>query len=218
MDVQMPEMDGFDATIAIRRHEQTTGEHVPIIAMTAHAMKGDRERCLQAGMDGYVSKPIEAAELYRAIEVHVPRAASVAAPPRKAQDAPTSPDDVLDWSYACDQLQNRSDLLHEVGVLFLEECPRLLDEVKQSIAAGNAARLRRAAHTLRGSAAIFAAKPTAEAAHALEIVGQQGTLTTAPALCATLEAHIGRLLQTLAARLAIPAAGQTEVAHDPPAL
>ena len=109
MDVQMPEMDGFDATIAIRRKEQTTGEHVPIIAMTAHAMKGDRERCLEAGMDAYVSKPIEAAELYRAIETYVPRTIPVL-PPRM-QDSQAIIDDVLDWALALDQVQNQSELL-----------------------------------------------------------------------------------------------------------
>jgi two-component system, sensor histidine kinase and response regulator len=71
MDVQMPEMDGFEATVAIRAREQTTGRHVPIVAMTAHAMQGDRERCLEAGMDGYVAKPIQAKELLRAIAAHV---------------------------------------------------------------------------------------------------------------------------------------------------
>ena len=72
MDVQMPEMDGFEATAAIRDEEKTTGAHVPIIAMTAHAMKGDEERCLRAGMDGYVSKPIDAQSLFRTIESLIP--------------------------------------------------------------------------------------------------------------------------------------------------
>jgi CheY-like chemotaxis protein/HPt (histidine-containing phosphotransfer) domain-containing protein len=209
MDVQMPEMDGFEATRLIRRKEQTTGEHLPIIAMTAHAMKGDRERCLEAGMDGYISKPIEAVELYRAIESYVPNAAS-AAPRPKARDCSSGLEDVLDWSFALEQLQNRSDLLQEVGTLFLKEGPKLLAEIQQSIAAGDAGRLRRAAHTLRGSAAIFAAKPTVEAARALELLGQQGTLTTAPAEFGTLEARTQRLLQSLAVRLNIAGAGQPE--------
>ena len=68
MDVQMPEMDGFDATAAIRAREQDTGRHLPIIAMTAHAMQGDRERCLAAGMDGYIAKPIQARELIDLLE------------------------------------------------------------------------------------------------------------------------------------------------------
>jgi len=72
VDVQMPDMDGFEATTAIREKEKVTGSHLPIIAMTAHAMKGDRERCLAAGMDDYVSKPIHPTELFRAIEELMP--------------------------------------------------------------------------------------------------------------------------------------------------
>jgi len=72
MDVQMPEMDGFEATTAIRKAEETTLQHVPILAMTAHAMKGDRERCLAAGMDGYLAKPIRPDDLRQAIEELVP--------------------------------------------------------------------------------------------------------------------------------------------------
>jgi CheY-like chemotaxis protein len=78
MDVQMPEMDGFEATAAIREREQRTGRHIPIIAMTASAMKGDRERCLAAGMDGYVSKPIDPEQLYRAVATFAPARARAA--------------------------------------------------------------------------------------------------------------------------------------------
>ena len=72
MDVQMPEVDGFQATAAIREREKTTGKHLRIIAMTAHAMKGDREKCLAAGMDGYISKPIQPKEMVDAIEEQAP--------------------------------------------------------------------------------------------------------------------------------------------------
>jgi CheY-like chemotaxis protein len=77
MDVQMPEMDGFQATAAIRDGEKQTGKHIPIVAMTASAMKGDRERCLEAGMDGYVAKPIVRDQLYAAIDPFARQAPAV---------------------------------------------------------------------------------------------------------------------------------------------
>jgi CheY-like chemotaxis protein len=72
MDVQMPVMDGFEATALLRQQERGTGRRLPVLAMTAHAMKGDRERCLEAGMDGYVAKPVQKQELFDAIEAAVP--------------------------------------------------------------------------------------------------------------------------------------------------
>src|SRR5262249_50106109 len=96
MDVQMPEMDGFESTAHIRRAEQGSDRHMPIIAMTAHAMKGDRERCLEAGMDGYVSKPIQPMELFQAIDrvlygtdFAVPESAAQAPAPRKPEPLDT---------------------------------------------------------------------------------------------------------------------------------
>jgi CheY-like chemotaxis protein len=82
MDVQMPDMDGLEATAAIRRQEELTGDHVPIVAMTAHALKGDQERCLAAGMDAYVSKPIRQDELYAVIESTLERVARANSPAR----------------------------------------------------------------------------------------------------------------------------------------
>ena len=83
MDVQMPEMDGLEATAAIRAKERNTSRHVPIIAMTAHAMRGDRERCLDQGMDGYISKPIVPRELLESIEAAIRARESTAASPNR---------------------------------------------------------------------------------------------------------------------------------------
>jgi CheY-like chemotaxis protein len=92
MDVQMPEMDGFEATTAIREREQSSGRHIPIIAMTAHALKGDKERCLSAGMDAYTSKPIRPSELFATIEeILAKNDAQDAATPVESQEKLTFP-------------------------------------------------------------------------------------------------------------------------------
>jgi CheY-like chemotaxis protein len=91
MDVQMPVMDGFEATVAIREQEQTSGTHLPIIALTAHALKSDEERCLEAGMDAYVSKPIQTNELLAAIERVAPSRFPRASASRADVDSPGMP-------------------------------------------------------------------------------------------------------------------------------
>jgi CheY-like chemotaxis protein len=189
MDVQMPQMDGLEAARAIRRREQGTGKHVPIIAMTAHAMKGDRELCLEAGMDGYISKPIQADVLYRTLDgLEIPPAE--AGPP------------ALEWSAALELVGGCEADLRDLVQLFRQESGKLLAEIRQSVEAGDARRLQRAAHTLKGSADCLAAGPTVAAALRLELMGRNADLTGAEAARAQLEAEVARLLTALAERLA----------------
>jgi len=167
MDVQMPEMDGLEATRAIRERERGAGGgRVPIIAMTAHAMEGDRERCLAAGMDGYISKPVEADDLVRTVE----RAAGA-----------------FDASRAAARLGGDENLLRELLELFLADAPRMVSEVRDAIDAKDAEALRRAAHALKGSVANFGAGGAVDAARRLETMGAAGNLADARAALSELE-------------------------------
>src|SRR5262249_55598040 len=128
MDVQMPEMDGFEATAAIRARESAIGVHTPIIAMTAHAMKGDRERCLASGMDSYVSKPLRPQELFDVLEHLVPAAP---AQPIAAEASARPP--AVDLAKASGRLGGDVELLKELAGLFLDECPKWMAQIHQAI-------------------------------------------------------------------------------------
>ena len=195
MDVQMPEMDGFEATIAIREREKTAGTHIPIIAMTAHAMKGDRERCLAIGMDGYISKPIKAAELYEAVEDMFPAPSEVGARRPKGQPA----DDIMDMAEILERAGGDMELVMDVAGLFLDECPELLSEMQEAIAQRDSRTLERAAHTLKGSAANLAAKSVSGAALKLEIMGRDSDMTHAEEAYELLKEEVQRLKPVLAA-------------------
>jgi len=146
MDVQMPEMDGFAATKAIRSKESAANTHVPIIALTAHAMKGDRERCLAAGMDAYVSKPIRAAEfieiIARLLSAHVEGGKGTPAPERE-------PGAVFDLDTALAGADGDRELLQWMVHVFCRQCPKLLVEIRDSVLRGDGAAVERAAHKLR---------------------------------------------------------------------
>lgn len=193
MDVQMPEMDGFEATSVVRRSEVITGRHVPIIAMTAHAMKGDRERCLDAGMDGYLSKPIRAEELYAAVEDGIGREASPSAP------QPAAPQALCDWAAGLQRVGGDEGLLREIAGLMLEECPKLLRDLKRAIAAGDAPRVKLSAHTLKGSLDNIAAGAARAVAQQLETMGRAGELRDAPETTRALELELERLKPELVA-------------------
>ncbi|HVK13759.1 MAG TPA: response regulator, partial [Gemmataceae bacterium] len=182
MDVQMPEMDGFQTTAAVRERERGTGRRVPIVALTAHAMAGDRERCLAAGMDGYVTKPVRAEALVREMAAVL----RLPAPP-----APPPPADVMD----ADPLiaECGPELVREMAGICAADNDRLLADIRAAVAAGDGPRLRLAAHALKGAVANFNARAAAALARELEVMGSDGALAGAPAAVAALERELGRL-------------------------
>jgi PAS domain S-box-containing protein len=193
MDIQMPEMNGFDATRAIRNKERETGLHVPIIAMTAHALKGDRERCLDAGMDDYVSKPIHADQLARAIENLVMRSGVVET--ELVEQA--SAGEVLDTAAVLARVDGDLELLQYIVELFLEELPKLMGEIRDAVARHDSEALERAAHTLKGSVGNFHANAVVGAAQHLETIAREGDLRGAREALAVLEREAERLKPAL---------------------
>ncbi|MFC1596868.1 PAS domain S-box protein [Planctomycetota bacterium] len=203
MDVQMPEMDGLETTEAIRAGERRTGTHIPIIAMTAHAMKGDRERCLEAGMDHYVSKPIRARQLFDAIdEVVVGFAATGGTAEAEAAETDGSADaggvavlegNEFDWSAALRAVKGDRRLFRVIVDTVLEETPRLLGEIREAVGRSNAGALQLAAHTLKGSIRYFGQGPAYQQAYRLEEMGRDGDLEHAGDAVVALEGEIAQL-------------------------
>jgi signal transduction histidine kinase/DNA-binding response OmpR family regulator len=146
MDVQMPELNGLQTAAAIRAGERQSGKHVPIVAMTAHAMKGDREVCLSAGMDEYISKPIHATELFNLIDrlLGITTQAGLVTPASAAGDFPFDENAVLA------KLNGDHQIFAELVETFLGECPEQMEEVRQAVARKDAAGLAKATHALKG--------------------------------------------------------------------
>jgi len=190
MDVQMPDMDGFEATALIRAEEKQTGQHMPIIAMTAHAMKGDRERCLAAGMDGYVSKPVDPEQLFDALE-RIFEEPTRTVETEKAD--PSRSDTLIDMDSLLERVGGDRTLLAEMAGLFLKELPRYTSAVREAIARGDTQTLERAAHTLKGSVGNFVAQRAFDAALQLETMARDGDLASAEGAWKTLERELGCL-------------------------
>jgi PAS domain S-box-containing protein len=217
MDVQMPELGGMEATELIRRRERESGEHVPIIALTAHAMKGDRERCLAAGMDGYVAKPIRDRELFGTIEqvlqAHAPsRAAHGAAGPHAGggtSPAPAAPQggrgeggavaEDFDRAAALERCGDDAELLRELIDMFLGEIPGWMAALAAAVRDGNAEQVKRLAHTIKGAVGTFGAAPAWEAALRVETLGREGRLADVGPAWQELQAAVGRLEAALGA-------------------
>jgi CheY-like chemotaxis protein len=182
MDVQMPEMDGFAATVALREREKSTGRHQPVVAMTALAMSGDRERCLDAGMDGYITKPIRPQELDDLLDSYAARKSTAlqSTPLAQAEPAPSPA-----ISIEVDQLLARIDgdraFLAELIEIFRSEYPSNLEAAQAAIKKQDAAALQRVAHTLKGALANLSAVGAAAIAAELETMGRAAELADAQA-------------------------------------
>ncbi len=194
LDVRMPKMGGFEATAAIRAREHATGAHLPIVAMTAHAMKGDRERCLEAGMDAYVAKPIQPAQLMETVE-----GLTASAPAHPVTRIDARGDQIVDEAALLARVDGDRRLLKTVIGLFWADAPEALERIRRAIADHDPRALQHAAHALKGSAANFAALPAVAGARELETMGREGRLEGAEQAYAALEAEIERLTEALVA-------------------
>ncbi|MEW6347491.1 MAG: response regulator [Thermodesulfobacteriota bacterium] len=193
MDVQMPVMDGLEATKTIRERESNRGGHIPIIAMTAYAMAGDKERCMDAGMDGYVPKPINAQELFQRVE-EVTTPYPEGARPREVV---SSNPQAIAKHRILDRVGGDPELLTEILDLFLSDSPKLLTEMRQALEEHDADRMEKAAHALKGSVGNFSAKGAEQAALRVETLGRTKELDRAPHAILLLEKEIARVREEL---------------------
>jgi two-component system, sensor histidine kinase and response regulator len=213
MDVQMPEMNGYEATQAIREQEQGSATHIPIIAMTAHAIKGDRELCLAAGMDDYISKPIDPEHLFQLIESYLPARpservsshpipdcsitseAATPAPNRVDLARPEQP--LLDRAALLSRVGGDSELLRELINLFFEDTPGMVETIRHAIARKNASDLAKAAHRLKGALGNFSAYRTVQLAAQLEQHGRNASWEEVPQIYQSLETNLTSLNSAL---------------------
>jgi CheY-like chemotaxis protein/HPt (histidine-containing phosphotransfer) domain-containing protein len=196
MDVQMPEMSGLEATAAIREAERDTGRRVPIVALTARAMAGDREQCLAAGMDAYVPKPIRADELFAAID------SLTASPAAAAPEAP-APSPAGTNAASVDRVAllagfgGRVDLARKVIDVFLTDAPTMLARLEDAVRTSNAANVVAAAHAVKGSAGLFSQGEAYTHARALELRAREGDLSSADDACDAIRQSMSSLMREL---------------------
>jgi CheY-like chemotaxis protein len=194
MDLQMPVMSGIEATRAIRARESGSGEHIRIVAMTAHAMDGDRQRCLEAGMDGYLSKPINPPRLFTAVEQPSDSAAAAAA----TVSTVTRP--VFDESALLARLSGDAGLMATVITVFLEDCPARLAVIHNAVTARDHAGLRAAAHALAGAAGNLSATGLFIAAKALEQASAESHMDAVDDAWRAVSVEVDRVVEVLRRR------------------
>jgi PAS domain S-box-containing protein len=198
MDLQMPVMGGLEVASLVREREKGAANHLPIVALTAHAMPGDRERCLEAGMDGYLTKPISQDALWSMIEVicpHAPRSRPVGIAARGGQQT-------LDRDAILVRLDGDETLLREIVDLFLQRCPELLADIRKGLAAGNALAVQHAAHSLKGAVSTFSRAHLFDMLQQLENAAAAADLENVACTLEALEAEIERFHPALAELIA----------------
>jgi len=197
MDVQMPELDGLETTAAIRDRERAAGGHLPIVALTAHAMKGDAERCLAAGMDAYLAKPLHPRELVAAIDGALGSPATGAvAPPDRASGSPATPG-AVDLPRLLERVGGDRKALADLVRIFRADWPKQVARLREAVRESDAQALRSAAHALKGAVSNFAAPGATEAALRLQKMGEAGQLVGAEAALESLKGEIETLLAAL---------------------
>jgi two-component system sensor histidine kinase/response regulator len=200
MDIQMPEMDGLMTTMKIRESEKGTRLHMPIIAMTAHAMKGDRERCIEAGMDGYVSKPISSLELKEAIAATFNQRGGtgfVTSLNANQEEAPPPTAIAWDMGKTLERLGGDKELFREVIEIFLDDVPKHMASLRRAIADGDGEAIEQTAHTLKGELGYLGILEISQKARDMEAFGQKSELRLAANLYATLEPELSEVLLSM---------------------
>jgi len=186
MDVQMPRMDGLEATAQIREKERGTGAHIPIVAMTAHVMIGDRERCLEAGMDDYVSKPMRAKELYAVIDTVMNMSSQVSSPERAPE---------MDLAKALDVVDGDEALLKELADDFIDQYPKQLEALAVDIDDQNWDQVEKRAHSLKGNVGVFGARTAYDLASDLEDRGRESRCEGTEVVLKRLKEELKKLRQ-----------------------
>jgi CheY-like chemotaxis protein/HPt (histidine-containing phosphotransfer) domain-containing protein len=198
MDIQMPQMDGLAATRKIREAKLSGYSQIPIVAMTALAMKGDKERCLQGGMDGYVSKPLDRRELEEAIAsaVKTPGDARVTSVETNSH-LRTESSPGFDFSDALNRVDGDKALLSEIIQIFLDEVPKNLEVLRLAILRKDSKAIERMAHTLKGELGYLGVSGVSQKARALEEMGRMNDLERAPESFVAMETEISAVMDSM---------------------
>ncbi|HEO65192.1 MAG TPA: response regulator, partial [Spirochaetes bacterium] len=205
MDIQMPKMNGIETTLKIRADEKQSGEHIPIIALTAHAMDNDRDACMEAGMDGYITKPIDAKELFKAIEhfKHLEDLEDEINLPKAAENVDSSP--VMDAKVALNRLDGNLGILKELATLFIDQGTKDIEAIQSAISKKDGKKLLYSAHSLKGAVSNFEARKAYEAAYRLEMMGQNDDFSDADRAFTVLEEELQQLKVALLDLIGKPA-------------